>query len=150
MHATANEAALKRINVSLVVFSVAHSAISVLLVRTAGTSGLVAAGCLSMALRVAYCLAYNKRYFATKAKYSAASAVPSVVTFAVYLACAGAVHLSERVQVPNRQEAGAGAVLRHLLFGCLVGLALLAFLYRTEKGVLRSLANYREKRNKQG
>ena len=143
MHATANEKALKRINISLIVFSILHSITSIALVRTAGTSGLVIAGCISMSIRVAYCFTYMSKHFA-EVNFALASVMPGLLSLAAGGACALLGRVSERIHVPSQEGATFDLILRHFAIGCLAGLSLLALLYKSEGKTWRSLAALRK------
>ena len=66
VHASASPAQLRRINYWLVAFSVVFVAANVICVRAFGTLGLVLAGCVSMAARTVYSLAFIRAHFRRK------------------------------------------------------------------------------------
>jgi len=145
MHATADEAALKRINASLVAFSIIHSVTSIVLVKTLGTYGLVLAGCVSMLTRVAYCWRYTADYFSA-AKCPLGSILPAPASMAAGLVCCTLVVVSERIHIPpgGEESASFDKVLRHFLFGAGLGVTLLFILYRKENAMLNSLKMFRK------
>ena len=142
MHATADAGALRGINYSLVAFSALHSVTSVILVRSSGTSGLVAAGCVSMLLRVGYCTWYARGYF-REASFPLSSVLPTPLGLASLAACAALSRASEKYQLPDPGAAALRDVVGHLGLGCLVGMGLLGVLYKTERKLVSSLADLR-------
>ena len=149
MHATADAKALKRINISLLVFSILHSMASIVLVTKLGTYGLVLAGCISMLTRVAYCFSYGRRYFST-ITFSFRSILPSLVSAFAGLSCALFVHISEGVHIPELAEASLKHLSKHFLLGCSLGLFLLFVLFKMEKETwqsLRDLSKQKKKKN---
>ncbi|THU55305.1 hypothetical protein C4D60_Mb11t05180 [Musa balbisiana] len=63
LHAVANERQLKRSNDSLLIFSGIYIALNVILIRSAGAIGLIAANSLNMILRIIYSAVFISSYF---------------------------------------------------------------------------------------
>ena len=144
MHATADEKALKQINVSLIVFSILHSITSIVLVNKLGTYGLVIAACISMLIRVGYCCTYMLKYFSS-VRYSFRSISPSPFSIIAGATCAVLVHVSERIHIPSHTAVDLKKVSTHFAFGCCIGLSLLYLLYKKEREMVTSLLRLRGK-----
>lgn len=69
VYATAPSGVLGTVNVSLVVSSVVFCSSAVLLIERMGTSGILVANILSMAIRIVFNLVYTHRYFASPERY---------------------------------------------------------------------------------
>lgn len=83
-------------NVWLVVCSGVHLALAMVLVRTQGAVGLIAADSLNMALRIAYCLHFIRHHFAAVPGHSLRDLFPSRGTL-LALCAASAVTLGSNV-----------------------------------------------------
>ena len=90
-----------------------------ILVRSSGTSGLVAAGCVSMLLQVGYCTWYARGYF-REATFPLSAVLPTPLGLASLAACATLSRASERYQLPDPGAAAlreTGAVARAIKSG---------------------------------
>ncbi|KAJ1703825.1 hypothetical protein LUZ63_003604 [Rhynchospora breviuscula] len=95
LHAVANETQLKRSNQSLLIFSGIYVILNVLLIRSAGAVGLIAANSINMLLRIAYSAVFIKRYFKNSSSFSFRECMPRGWLFLFFSSLATV--LSERV-----------------------------------------------------
>ena len=106
VHASAGPEQLRRINVWLVAFSVVFVAANVLCVRAFGTLGLVLAGCVSMAARTVYSLAFIGAHFRGK-HFSLARSLPSAQVVAACATLAPCARASEATFLSTFDARGA-------------------------------------------
>ncbi|CAK9139933.1 unnamed protein product [Ilex paraguariensis] len=88
LHAVATENQLKRSNDSLLVFSLIYLVMNVLLIRSAGAVGLIAANSLNMSFRIIYSAVFIRHYFQDSSSFSFRSCLPSGWTFLLFSAVA--------------------------------------------------------------
>ena len=113
LHSVADQRQLHANNAALVGFTAAHAALSVAAVRTAGAAGLIAADAASMLLRIAYCLVFTQRRFAsTVPGFSLRQLLPSRQTVAA-LGAALALTSAARVALLPASSAAVQLAQRH-------------------------------------
>nr|CAD1818735.1 unnamed protein product [Ananas comosus var. bracteatus] len=95
LHAVANEAQLKRSNDSLLIFSGIYIALNVLLIKSAGAVGLIAANSINMLLRIVYSAVFIKHYFQGSTSFSFYDCLPS--GWVVLLISGATALMSERL-----------------------------------------------------
>eukprot|EP00897_Mesotaenium_endlicherianum_P000624 jgi/Mesen1/10562/ME000843S10072 len=116
LHAVATEADLARSNLWSVWFTACHMAVSVALIKTAGSSGLILANCCNMAMRIAYSLHFIRRYFQdSPTPFNLRGALPAPPVAAAMALCALLTHASEALLLPGRGGAAVVAPSRGAL-----------------------------------
>jgi oligosaccharide translocation protein RFT1 len=158
--AAARRRDIRRANVVLVAFSLAHLLVAVLLVRLLGTLGLILADAGAMALRIAYCLAYLRRECARAPGCDLRSLLPDARSAAA-LGCAAcatllsagalmrgagaprAVRRACEALLPDACSALGGGfwpcAAAHAAVGAACLAAVLARVWRTEHALLRDI-----------
>ncbi|KAF2315824.1 hypothetical protein GH714_040366 [Hevea brasiliensis] len=100
LHAVATESQLKRSNDSLLVFSLLYVVLNVLLIRSAGSVGLILANSLNMILRIIYSAVFIKHYFKDSSAFTFRGCLPSGWT--VLLFSGATTLISERVFLDHK------------------------------------------------
>ncbi|XP_038976310.1 protein RFT1 homolog [Phoenix dactylifera] len=95
LHAVSNESQLRKSNDSLLIFSGIYIVLNILLIRSAGAIGLIAANSMNMMLRIIYSAVFIKRYFQESSSFSFYRCLPSGWT--ILLLCSATTLLSERI-----------------------------------------------------
>ncbi|KAL2650675.1 hypothetical protein R1flu_018803 [Riccia fluitans] len=140
LHAVVTKSQLFWSNVWLSLFSFIYMVFSVILIRTAGSIGLILANSLNMAMRIAYSVIFIKSFFKNSSTFSLWWALPKPQVLVVFLGSAIITQISrEKVMDPGRFLASS---VVHVGFGlgCLTVLAV--SVYKYEKVFLRELRIY--------
>ncbi|XP_072150501.1 uncharacterized protein [Setaria viridis] len=133
LHAVANENQLKQSNDMLLLFSVIYIILNVVLIKSAGALGLIAANCINMLLRITYSAMFIKNYF--KGSFSFRRCVPA--GWGILLISALTTVFSERVFL-NRTRFKQTVPI-HIAIGIMC-LSISSFeIYRGEKQFLRQI-----------
>lgn len=113
VHAVADARQLHASNAALVGFTAVHAGLSAAAVRAGGAAGLIAADAANMVLRIAYCLAFAHRRFATTVPgFSLRQLAPSGQTVGVLAAAAVVTSASRLALMPGSSELAKAAAQR--------------------------------------
>ncbi|XP_020095488.1 protein RFT1 homolog isoform X2 [Ananas comosus] len=140
LHAVANEAQLKRSNDSLLIFSGIYIALNVLLIKSAGAVGLIAANSINMLLRIVYSAVFIKHYFQGSTSFSFYDCLPS--GWVVLLISGATALMSERVFL--NKESFWQTVPIHLTVGIVCFCFSAAVIYRREKLFIHKIIKMRK------
>jgi len=117
-HAAGDERQLRAANGALLAFGVAHMGLSFFLCKAAGTYGLIAADAVGMLMRIAYSIAFMRRFFRDVEEVDAWGWLPHPATIAALAGSAAAALTSERLTTATRRESGYGtAAATHVAVG---------------------------------
>jgi len=129
VHSVASPTQLRNYNILLITFSFIYVVAAILLLGEMGTSGLILANCLNMALRVAFSVYFIRKYYREhNIRFSFSSLLPNMFEWAVLIAA--------YVITTYTQQLG---FLQHLGAGVVCGLTILFTIYITDKSFCRDL-----------
>ncbi|XP_072985597.1 uncharacterized protein [Typha latifolia] len=134
LHAVANESQLKQSNDSLLIFSGIYIMLNVLLIRTAGSVGLIAANSINMLLRIVYSAVFIKRYF-QESPFSFYHCLPS--GWVVLLVSGSATLVSERIFLDK--ESFWQTIPIHLTIGVMCFCISSVVIYRHERHLINKI-----------
>ncbi|KAL3701074.1 hypothetical protein R1sor_019096 [Riccia sorocarpa] len=152
LHAVVTKSELFRSNMWLSLFSFLYMVFSVILIKIAGSVGLILANSLNMSMRIAYSVVFIKSFFKNSPSFSLWRALPSPQVMAVLLGSAIITQITrEKLMDPERFLASSGAHIG-VGVGCLVMLALSVYptvcfffsLYKYEKPFIRDLRSMKD------
>ncbi|KAI0488271.1 hypothetical protein KFK09_028099 [Dendrobium nobile] len=138
LHAVANESQLIQSNLSLFLFSGIYILLNIILVRSAGAFGLIAANSINMILRIAYSALFIRRYF----KGSSFSFLKSLSSGWIVLLLSGAVTLVSEKLVLDRENFWHSFLI-HLSIGLLCFCISAIVIYRRERQFINKIIRIR-------
>ncbi|KAF8644591.1 hypothetical protein HU200_066398 [Digitaria exilis] len=133
LHAVANENQLKQSNDMLLLFSVIYTILNIVMIKSAGAIGLIAANSINMLLRITYSAMFIKNYF--KGSFSFRRCVPA--GWGILLISGLTTVFSERVFL-NRMRF-MQTVPIHIAIGIMCLSISSVEIYRGEKQFLRQI-----------
>lgn len=131
-------------------FSCVYIVACVLLVHRFDTSGLVAANCINMMVRISYSLLFTRRYFAATSCQGLASlpsAFPRLPVTIIFVLSFVVTFLSEQYLYLSRPF-GIVPLVLHIGVGCVCLACTVAVGYLTERQFLSDLKQLRDTKRK--
>ncbi|KAH7537844.1 hypothetical protein FEM48_Zijuj03G0136200 [Ziziphus jujuba var. spinosa] len=140
LHAVATESQLKRSNDSLLVFSVIYVVLNVVLIRSAGAIGLIAANSLNMILRIMYSGVFIKSYFQDSSTFSFYKCLPS--GWIALLFSGVTTLISERIFLDRENFWPTFFIHFSIGFACFCASSIA--IYRCERPFIRKIIRFRD------
>ncbi|XP_077242964.1 uncharacterized protein LOC143883503 isoform X2 [Tasmannia lanceolata] len=140
VHAVANESQLKQSNDSLLIFSGIYILLNILLVRSAGAVGLIAANSLNMILRIMYSRRFIKHYFRDSPSFAFRQCLPSAWEVVVL---SGTVTFISKRLVLDRENFWR-TMITHVTIGILCFSISSIVIYRRERPFINRIIRLRD------
>ncbi|CAM6090181.1 unnamed protein product [Calypogeia fissa] len=138
LHAVVTRKQLLLSNAWLTLFSLVYMSLSVLLIGAAGSTGLILANCLNMAMRIVYSLVFIRAFFKDSSTFTLQRALPGFHVLAVLAGSAAVTYLSNKYVLEPDRFSSSGILHVTIGVGCLA--AVVASVYKCERAFLRELS----------
>ncbi|KAJ7524112.1 hypothetical protein O6H91_18G078300 [Diphasiastrum complanatum] len=140
LHAVSTKEQLALSNLYLLLFSAVYICLCVILIQTAGATGLVLANCCNMGMRIIYSMVYIKRFFKGSATFSLWKTLPSSQVLVVLTGSAVITRISDYLLL-NRDSFFFSASL-HVGMGIVCLGVVVSCLFRSERSILQEFASF--------
>lgn len=138
LHAVVTRKQLLWSNAWLTLFSAVYMSLSVLLIGAAGSTGLILANALNMAMRIVYSLVFIRSFFKDSSTFTLRRALPGFHVLAVLVGSALVTYLSNKYVLDPDRFSSSGILHVIIGSGCLA--AVIASVYKYERTFLKELS----------